>query len=198
MPTTTRLFGTMTALVAIIVATAGLAVAKGPESATITGPGLDEPLELVDWSNRDAMSALMEQTGIWFDTGRALEEPPDTLGPAYVIAWVNSGPPGLPVAERTIVQEVYLAADGGPVLHTPTQASTENWGQRVLGWRTAPPELSDTLASLGVPVDALDTAGPARSLLWSGLGAAALIVIVAKLALLRRRRAATAPAVPVT
>ena len=35
--------------------------AKGPESATITGPGIDRPIELIETANPDLVTRLMQQ-----------------------------------------------------------------------------------------------------------------------------------------
>ena len=128
--------------------------AKGPESATISGPGIDEPLELVDGTNRDLVVRLMEQTGLWYATGdlpRPLEAPPRKLGQAYTLTWINGGPPHKSVEERTFRQVIYLDTENGPVIHTPAQKNLEDWGPGVIGWFAAPGGLPDTLIELGVP-----------------------------------------------
>lgn len=140
---------------AVVVATSGTALAKGPESATITGPGIDEPIELIDAGNPDLVQALMRQTGLWYGTSggsRIVTEPAGELGPLYTLTWINSGPPGDPVDTRTIRQLLYLHAENGPVIHTPTQAALQGWGPDVVGWFTAPDGLTDTLSALGVPL----------------------------------------------
>lgn len=129
--------------------------AKGPQSVTITGPGMDRPIELMDSANSDLVVRLMEQTGLWYAAGELplpLEHPAGDLGPAYTLAWINSGPPGKSVDERTIRQEIYLYAENGPVIHTPAQETLGGWGPDVIGWFAAPSGLRDTLAELGVPV----------------------------------------------
>ena len=111
--------------------------AKGPESVVITGPEFDQPIELMDTADIDLMSRLMEQSGIWYGTGdlpKPLAKQPGELGPAYTLTWVNGGPPGKSVAERTIRQFIYLDAERGPMIHTPAQETLENWGPGVIGW----------------------------------------------------------------
>lgn len=143
---------------AVVVATSGTALAKGPESATITGPGIDEPIELInaDYFNSDYtnhVKELMRQTGLWYATSsRISAKPAGDLGPRYTLTWINSGPPGGPVEERTIRQALYLYAENGPVIHTPAQEGLEGWGPDVVGWFTPPDGLSDTLAALDVPI----------------------------------------------
>lgn len=149
----------MVATSAIVVAIGGSALAKGPESATITGPGIDESLEieLIETANPDLVRRLMEQTGLWFATGdgsRIPAEPAGNLGPAYTLTWINSGPPADPVEERTIRQILYLQAESGAVIETPYQIGLEGWGAEVIGWFQAPDGLADTLTALGVPTSA--------------------------------------------
>jgi hypothetical protein len=128
--------------------------AKGPESATITGPGIDRPIELLDNANHDLVIQLMEQMGLWYDTSDPLPfgKPTGELGLSYSLTWINSGPPTNSVAERTIYQLIYLDAEQGPVIRTPPQEGLQGWGTGVIGWFTAPNELRDTLVKLGVPI----------------------------------------------
>ncbi|GEM_PF-1712533 len=144
---------------AIVVAIGGTALAKGPESATITGPGIDEPIEieLIETAHPDVVQKLMGQTGLWVATGggsRIPAEPTWDLGPAYTLTWINSGPPGDPVEKRTIRQILYPLAERGPVIETPSQIGLEGWGPDVIGWFIAPDGLADTLTAMGVPISA--------------------------------------------
>jgi len=138
---------------AIVVTTGGTAFAKGPESATLIGPDLEQPIEL---KNDPDLGRLIQQSGIWAGiSGRRIPiEPTGDLGPAYTLTWINSGPPEAPVEERTIRQFLYPYAEPGPVIHTPEQVGLEGWGGDVVGWFMAPEDLTDTLVALGVPVSA--------------------------------------------
>lgn len=49
---------------------------------------------------------------------------------------------------------IYLDAEDGPVIHTPTQEGLQGWGPGVIGWFAAPDGLRDTLIELGVPISA--------------------------------------------
>jgi hypothetical protein len=136
--------------------------AKGPESATISGPGIDQPIELIDGTNPDLVARLMEQTVLWFGGGDPLPgQPVGDLGPGYALTWVNAGPPEKSVEERTIRQVIYLEAESGPLIHTPAQDGLEGWGPGVTGWFAAPNGLRDTLVALGAPLSAGASPGKA-------------------------------------
>ena len=127
-----------------------LPAGNGPQSAIITGPGIERPIELIDSTvNPDLVAKLMEHTGLCYAIGdlpRPLEQP------AYTLTWINSGPLDNSIDERTIRQLIYLDAENGPVIHTPVQDSLQGWGPGMIGWFAAPNGLRDTLTGLGVPV----------------------------------------------
>lgn len=50
-------------IAATVVVTAIPALAKGAQSATLTGLGIDRPIELMDAADSDLVVRLMEQTG---------------------------------------------------------------------------------------------------------------------------------------
>jgi hypothetical protein len=148
----TRLIALSMVLGGVLFGLVNPALAKGPESVTIKGPGIDQQINFMDNNNVDFEVKLMEQMGIWFGTGIPLtaEEIKVELGPGYTFTWVNSGPPSMSVAERTIIQQVYLDGETGPIIHTPVQDSLQGWGPGTIGWFAAPDELKDTLAKLKV------------------------------------------------
>jgi hypothetical protein len=145
------------------VASAGPASAKGIQSATISGPGLDGPKDVTP-ANGDG-GRLATLTGFW-DVIPGQPRPPTfteqapagRLGPRYTITWrLMTGP-----EETTAIsQELYPDAAGGPLVHTPA-------GQRIFegttvgGWYAAPFVLRDVLSSLGVPPAAPAPAKAAR------------------------------------
>lgn len=156
--------GVLVAALAVGVIVAGLAgpaSAKGLDSASITGPGLDEPVE---WSSGHTVAwtelwfQLLNDTQLWSgpesEIVRAAEAPSGQLGPSYIVAWVSEGPPDQSVEERTIRQEVYPDADGGPVVHTPPQPAFNGWPEGI-GWIRASDRLRHTLNDIGVTVAGL-------------------------------------------
>jgi hypothetical protein len=137
---------------ALVVALAGPAQAKGIQSATITGPGLDEPIDFSppdgDGGDLAALTAVWEAMPGQPRTSALMDEAPTRqLGPQYRITWrFLIGPDDV----TTIRQDLYPYADGGPLVHTPA-------GQPIFdqstsgGWREAPVALRDRLRALGVP-----------------------------------------------
>jgi hypothetical protein len=141
----------------VVVALAGSpAVAKGPRSATIDGPGLDAPI--VDpeagLSKLPALSGLYGP--LWDDPSVPLVDQPPTrdLGPAYVITWDlgeyvdeagrSSGSPDL------VRQTFYPYAVGSPLVHT--EAGQPFYGEETSGgWYVGAHALRDMLVDLGLP-----------------------------------------------
>lgn len=130
---------------------AASALAKGPESGTLEGPGITEPIEFFDQRPareiRPSPSRLLDLTQLWRGAPPPIS-PPANLGEAYTITWVNMGPPSATVEERTIVQHIYLDAEGGPLIHTPDQPGLEGWGKGATGWFEAPQVLEEVIEDI--------------------------------------------------
>lgn len=204
---------TVLLLVAVLAfALPAVALAKGPESVTITGPGIDEPVDLmaaVDWPisceascPTDPMVLLMEQTGLWYPTGDVpvdIEEPAGELGLAYQLSWVRSGFSDESVEERTFHQFLYLEAEGGPFVHTPVQPGLSGWGGEPFGWVKASDGLAETLEELGAPLSSFGdksaaSAGGKWLMLVMATSAAALVAL--PMWVLRRRADAAGSRLP--
>lgn len=183
------------ALVAVFVMVlAGPAIAKGPESVVLTGPGIDEPINLVPDQRSDTFELLLEQTGIWFGTLDPIDAPAVLPDARFTITWVNEGPPSLPTPARTIVQHVYLSEDGRVLIETPNQGSLSGWGQGVIGWFEAPPTFLDTMLNLGVDLEAAAVAPigvPAADSDSGWLAVAGVVTLLAILVALKQVIAAT-------
>lgn len=130
------------------------ALAKGPESATLTGPDIGEPIEFFDQRPakdvQSPPSRILDLTHLWRGGPPPMKSPPGDLGEAHTITWVNMGPPSASVEERTIVQHIYLDAEGGPLIHTPDQPGLDNWGDNVKGWFEARPGLEEAIEEIVV------------------------------------------------
>lgn len=142
-------------MLSLTVATA--AAAKGPESAILRGPGIDEPIVFIDQSRphetyqTEPPLSLIGLTVLWHAPLPSPTVPPDELGAPYTVTWRLFG--SLP--DRQIVQHIYLEAAGGPVIHTPKQIGLDGWGPDVIGWFPAPEGLEeaiDEIVAWGQPV----------------------------------------------
>jgi hypothetical protein len=189
----------------LVLALAGPARAKGIQSATISGPGLDEPIQVAQPDS----SKLPALTGFW-DVMPGQPAPPaltdeastPQLGPRYTITWRL-----MTHADETtaIHQDLYLDAEGGPLVHTAAGQPIFDGGT-VGGWYEAPAALRDMLRSLGVPPASVTRAGGSSAAKPQGTTAASsdgspwpalFIAVTAGLALagvagatvVRRRRA---------
>ncbi|GAA2415218.1 hypothetical protein GCM10010404_86810 [Nonomuraea africana] len=178
-------------LAALLLPAGGAAWAKGPDRATLTGPGLDGAVEIRPGSEADSagLTLLREASGIDAilltelpGTTRA-DRPVAALGPAYRLVWHAPG------EERAlVVQEVYPYAEPGPWVHTPAQPLAVRHG-----WSQAPSFLKDTLVGFGLPEAAPAPGGP----WWTApsvvalMGVVVVLVVVTPLAVVRARRRGT-------
>jgi hypothetical protein len=152
----------MTRRIAIAVAAALFAFpaaseAKGPAEATLTGPGLAEPIRF-QWSGRGAdLELLVEQSGFFAAAfGQApnlmlARRPEGPLGPRYTITY-DLG--------TSVRQHVYPWASGGALTHMP--GGQRFWGTETAdrGWYRAS-GLTDTLVAAGLPTGPVTV--PSRS-----------------------------------
>jgi hypothetical protein len=117
---------------------AATALAKGPETGTLSGPGIEMPIVFLDQTRPhetydvEPPITLLEVTGLWYAPVPGEATPLADLGEPYTVQWVNMG--GGSLIDRTIVQHIYLDAEGGPLIHTPDQIGLERWGDGVVGW----------------------------------------------------------------
>lgn len=151
-----RTISTILPAVAVVLVVTLSASAKGPGSAALDGPGIEEPiqfLELSGWtqSYSDPAVEMLRVTGLWYGPGaEPLQPPTGDLGPAYRVTW--GGPAG---SAGVIVQNLYLDAPSGPLIHTPEQESLEGWGSSAVGWFAAPEGLEEAIEEIiawGQPV----------------------------------------------
>jgi hypothetical protein len=166
--------------IAVTVAFATPALAKGATQASITGPGLTRPVTISAQGasealpgDGDALSSLAEQTGLFmvlFGSGTGTPDEPSllrtppaaaALGPKYFVTYTVPGvTPGPGQANGQIRQVLYPRAAGGPVIYT--SPGQHGFGQQLqaTGWFRGTPQLTATLTRLGVPAGASRPAAP--------------------------------------
>jgi hypothetical protein len=139
----------------VVLLWANPATAKGPDQATITGPGLDEPIVVSGYGKPGTGSELGELadgSGLFLvmfepDDRRVVSEAPDgPLGPRYELSF--RVPDGIGTGS-TVRQELYPRAPGGPV--TYTEAGQTVFGMTTRGgWYRTPTSFTPLLERLGV------------------------------------------------
>jgi hypothetical protein len=142
----------------LLLAVAALAVpsvaaAKGPDQATITGPGLDAPLSISGTEGSGDLGVLVQGVGFF---PAAFDQSPDPmlnkrpaayLGPRYQIVYRVPGPHRV---TDTLRQDVYPYAKGGPVSYM--KPGQPFWEQQTRGgWFRGTAELKRMLIRAGLP-----------------------------------------------
>ncbi len=142
------------------------ALAKGPSQARITGPGLAHAIVVSgdgEPGQQGRLATLAGQTSLFtvlFGPGgsvpaptRLRTPPPEgSLGPRYTIIYTVPGVAPQPGEEfGRIRQDVYPRAAGGPVIYTHPGQHGFGHALQVTGWLRGSPQLTRTLAQLGVP-----------------------------------------------
>lgn len=172
-----------------------VAVGKGATSATISGPGLDEPIALEGSGEPGSgaeLGAIAEQAGFF---GAVFTQSPDPmldtkpkgdLGARYTVTYVMPGPDG---QEDQLVQDVYPYARPWPVTYLrPGQEYFDGMETRG-GWFVASySTLLEELVAAGLPaeepsVTASGDSGPSRWLvaILAACAAAAGLVVTRRL-----------------
>jgi len=163
----TALAAGMSIAAAMTLATSALA--KGPSQARITGPGLAHAIIVSgggEPGQQGRLATLAEQTSLFTVVfGAAASVPPlaparlrtppskASLGPRYTIIYTVPGVTPQPGQQfGRIRQDLYPHAVGGPVVYTPPGQNGFGQPLQVTGWLRATPQLTHTLAQLGVPL----------------------------------------------
>jgi hypothetical protein len=148
------------------IALATPALAKGPSQARITGPGLVHAIVVSgdgEPGQQGRLATLAGLTGLFTalfgpgagvpsQTPAQLPPPPKaSLGPRYTVIYTVPGVTPQPGEQfGQVHQDLYPGAVGGPVIYTPP--GQDGFGQplQVIGWLRASPQLTRTLAQLGI------------------------------------------------
>jgi hypothetical protein len=154
--------------VAAVLTLATPAFAKGPSQARITGPGLTRAIVVSgngEPGEQDRLASLALQTGLFtvmFGAGASiggpaparLPAPPPqaSLGPRYTLVYTVPGVTPRPGQQFGLVrQDLYPRAAGGPLIYTPPGQQGFGGPLTVTGWLRGRPQLTRTLAQVGVP-----------------------------------------------
>lgn len=188
------LLATAGALAALVATTP--AAAKGPTTASLTGPGLDHAIPIKGESESGTGTPLGSLTQLGGFFPQVFQQFPDpttrtrptgNLGPRYLIEYRVPGPTE---NGSKLVQDVY------PYAKTPVtymRPGVRFWGVNHThgGWYVAGPGLKATLVAAGLPESPppppTDSAG---AFPWAWVAAGVLAVLVVLALVLSRRRIA--------
>jgi hypothetical protein len=184
-------------LVATLVAALALpsvAAAKGPASATVSGPGLDRALPIAgqgELGSGTPLGSLVDAGGFFAqmygqapDPTRA-SRPEGTLGRRYEVVYVVPGPDR--ISSRT-VQSVYPYAKPTPL--TYMRAGQSFWGSQKThgGWFQASPALKRTLVAAGLPATEPRATGGFPSARVTAASVAGVLVLLSLVGVTRTGR----------
>jgi hypothetical protein len=184
------LLATVGALAALLVTAP--AAAKGPTSASLTGPGLDRAVPVKgegESGTGTPLGSLVELGGFFpqmfvqIPDSTVRTRPTGDLGPRYRVAYRVPGPNGI----STVVQDVYPYAKTPVTYMRPGQRF---WGVNHAhgGWFVSGPGLKATLVAAGLPKSPPAMPVASRGSFpwtWAIVGATAFVVL---LVLVLRRR----------
>jgi hypothetical protein len=181
-----------TGALAALVASAP-AVAKGPSTASLTGPGLDHAIPVKGEGEAGPgtpLGSLVELGGFFpqmfvrAPDPTTRTRPSGDLGPRYRVAYRVPGPNGI----STVVQDVYPYAKTPVTYMSPGQRF---WGinHAYGGWFVAGPGLKAALVAAGLP-ESPPPAASGGSFPWAWMLAGVLAVVVLLALVLSRRRSA--------
>jgi hypothetical protein len=188
-----RLLIAATALVAAL-ALPSLAAAKGPTSASISGPGLDRSLAITgqgEGGTGTPLGALVDAGGFFPQMFGQVPDPTlntrpkGTLGPRYRVMYMVPGPNSI---KSHVAQDVYPYAKPGPLTYMkPGQVF---WGSRKAhgGWFRASATLRTMLVRAGLPRTAPTQAGVGGGTVGAVAAVLSLLAAASVVASRRSRR----------
>jgi len=174
------------------------AAAKGPSTASITGPGLGHRLPVKgegESGTGTPLGSLVQLGGFFPQVFQQIPdpttktEPTGELGPRYQIAYRVPGPTGT----STIVQDVYPYAKPSPATYVRPGQRFWSGNRTHGGWFVSSAELKTALVEAGLPESPPASSG-GGSFPWAWTGAGAFAAVLLLLLALRRRGATRLPA----
>lgn len=159
------------------------AVGKGASEATITGPGLDEPIVLAGegQAGGELLMEIAVESGffpaVFEQTPDPMRDAPPAgeLGPEYVVAYAMPGPN---YETDTVLQKLYPYARGGPVSYVEPGQRFWTTEETKGGWFFAGAALEDLLIAAGLPPTAPSVGSAPADSRWTVLGPIAALVAI--------------------
>jgi hypothetical protein len=185
-------------LIVAAIAFPATALAKGPDSASISGPGITGSIRIHgdgEDGPRTPLGALATYSGFFSQVfghhpndPTTKERPAGNFGPRYRVVYSVPTPSG----RASLVADLYPYATPRPVTYMKPGQHFFQGMKTEGGWYVARPGLKRTLVQVGLP--GLEPGGT-NALPWLGIAAlAAFAAIVAAVLLRRRPRSTPAPA----
>jgi uncharacterized integral membrane protein len=135
--------------------TPAVAQAKGPDQATISGPGMTAPISISGSEGAAGdLSTLVELAGLFPAAFAQIPDPllaarPDeSLGPKLSISWRIPDGSSTPA---TVHQDLYLYAEGGPLTYTAPGQQLFTSQRTHGGWFRTPAALRSRWTVFGLP-----------------------------------------------
>ena len=195
-----RFVGISFMIAAVVAALPGIALGKGASEATITGPGLNDPISIAG-EGQPGGEALMQIAGeagffpaVFTQIPDPMrdERPTGALGPKYTVTYVMPGPNN---EEDQLLQDIYPYASPSPVSYVEPGQRFWTTEQTRGGWFVGTATLRDLLVAAGLPESPPKSGTPAE-FPWRIAAPLTLLFAAAAfgvgVALLMRRRPQTA------
>jgi hypothetical protein len=183
----------LAAALAALLLLPSVAPAKGPSTATLSGPGLKHAVTIEGYGeggSDTALGVLVSEGGFFPQTfggtpAATTSRPVGVLGPRYEVTYTV---PGGTNGDSTLRQDLYPYAVRGPV--TYMASAQKFWGTQSTpgGWYRGTAALKRTLVKAGLPPGALGNRSRAERRVGVAVGAGAGLVAGALILLRRRRR----------
>ena len=165
--------------------------AKGPSTASLSGPGLGHALRIAGYGEGGfgtPLGALVQLGGFFPQVfGQSPDpttrtRPPGDLGLRYRVVYRMPGP----TRANTLIQDIYPYAKPSPATHM--RAGQRFWGDMRTkgGWLVSEAGLKAALVKAGLPKLPPASAGGSFPWAWTAVGAATAVVLLLALALRRR------------
>jgi hypothetical protein len=147
----------LVAAIAALLSFPAIAAAKGPSTASISGPGLRQAINIEGYGeggNDTALGILVSEGGFFAQAfgatpAASTTRPAGTLGARYEVTYTV---PGGSNGDSTLRQDLYPYAVGGPATYMPP--AQRFWGTQSTpgGWYRGSVLLRQTLVKAGLPI----------------------------------------------